>query len=103
MIGLSNAVQVAASESNSCALLVDGTAQCWGDNSYGQLGDGSTDSSWVPIAVPNLTGIVQIVTWFHTCALLIDGTVMCWGMNFEGELGVGGGIHYTPVAVQGLP
>jgi alpha-tubulin suppressor-like RCC1 family protein len=74
-VGLCNAVRTSA-----CALLSDGTVQCWGDNTYGQLGDGSRTNSATPVAVAGVTGAVAVSVGFDAaCAILSDGTVDCWG------------------------
>jgi len=76
---------------HSCARMSDGTARCRGANFFGQLGDGTTDStSHRSARVAGLTGVEQIVAgpgW--GCARLGDGTVRCWGWNRYGSLGVG--------------
>lgn len=86
---------VAAGGVNTCALSATGKLYCWGNNLYGQLGDGTTISRTIPIQVP-LTRTVQAVdvSGRHTCALLTDGAVYCWGENGDGS---------TPTAVQGIP
>ena len=98
------AVQIAAGSAHTCAVLDDGTARCWGDNSSGQLGDGSTIDRWTPVAVSGLSGVTQIAAGdAHTCAVLGDGTARCWGSNEEGRLGDGSTTdRLTPVAVSGL-
>lgn len=103
--GLSSGVaQISAGNYTSCAALLDGTARCWGWDKYGQLGDGGTDQSLVPVAVANLPGPVSAVTAgsVHTCAL-ITGGAYCWGRNTSGQLGNGTTTDSsTPVAVTGM-
>ena len=87
--GLSNAVEVDAGSQHTCALLNDGTARCWGWNQFGVLGDGTTTSSNVPVAVSGLTNAIAITAGEVSCALLADGTAACWGPNGAGLLGTG--------------
>ncbi|MBI5515634.1 MAG: hypothetical protein HY909_17770 [Deltaproteobacteria bacterium] len=107
--GISDAVEVRASSwGHRCALLRDGSLWCWGSNSYGQLGDGSTTSdrcaSYLGFGAPTITrpcrrrpirvplpGPVRAfgLGYEHTCAVLTDGTIWCWGRNDEGQLGDG--------------
>jgi alpha-tubulin suppressor-like RCC1 family protein len=88
--GLTRATAVAVGGAHACALLLDGTIQCWGDNSTGQLGNGSTTDSTTPVPVSDVTGAVAIAAgWDQTCAVMADGTVACWGDNGDGELGLG--------------
>jgi alpha-tubulin suppressor-like RCC1 family protein len=95
---------IAAASGNSCAVLSDGTARCWGNNDDGQVGDGSTVDRNVPTAVAGLTNAVQItIGGRHGCALLRDGTVRCWGDNSYGQLGNNTTVDsLSPVQVQGL-
>lgn len=89
--GLSDVIQITAGVYHSCALLEDGTVTCWGANSSGQLGDGTTDSRHTPGPLVSELDSVKHVTssgWF-TCALHDDDTVSCWGGNTGGELGRG--------------
>jgi alpha-tubulin suppressor-like RCC1 family protein len=75
--GLSGVTAVAAGEEHSLALLSDGTVMSWGENRYGQLGNGSTVGSAVPVPVKGLTGVTAIAGGGqHALALLSDGTVM---------------------------
>jgi alpha-tubulin suppressor-like RCC1 family protein len=86
--GLTNVVEISASNAYACALLGDGTVFCWGDNQDGTLGNGTTSDSPTPVAVAGLTDIVGISAGAeHACALGADGTIWCWGLNSEGELG----------------
>src|SRR4029079_5322790 len=75
------------------ALMSTGLVKCWGDNSFRELGDGTTNStagpsaSVVSLGVPNPTVTAISAGNSHTCALLSGGTVKCWGKNSLGELG----------------
>jgi alpha-tubulin suppressor-like RCC1 family protein len=97
-------VAIAAGTWQTCALLADGTARCWGANSYGQLGNGSTTRSPVPVMVHGLANATAIdAGGLHVCALLAEGTVSCWGHNSTGQLGDGSLTgSMTPVAVTGI-
>ena len=93
---LTDVVQVTSGWSQSCALLESGEGRCWGSNSKGQLGDGSTTGSSRPVVVSDpdgtgpLTGIVQLTVHdARTCALVTSGSVYCWGDNATGALGDG--------------
>jgi alpha-tubulin suppressor-like RCC1 family protein len=105
--GVTNAIHVTAGQAHTCALLADGTASCWGDDSAGQLGNGqSTSQHSTPVAVSGLTGAVEITAGSrHTCALLETGSVRCWGTDHEGEIGDGGALStnaLVPTPVSGL-
>jgi alpha-tubulin suppressor-like RCC1 family protein len=80
-----------AGRHHSCAVLSDGSAQCWGANEAGQLGDGTLDTR--PHAGP-VVGVEKAraiaAGGGHSCALREDGTVVCWGHNDRGQLGDGG-------------
>ncbi|HWB80873.1 MAG TPA: hypothetical protein VG755_38185 [Nannocystaceae bacterium] len=102
---LGDATQLAASEENTCALRSNGTAVCWGGNSYGQIGDGTYTASDVPVAVSGLTNAVAIdASRYHVCALGSGGQVKCWGSNVYGQLGNGssgnGAKSNVPVTVR---
>src|SRR5216683_1039462 len=82
-----------------------GTAQAWGRNTSGQLGDGTEDiARTTPVSVSGLTNVTAIAAGSdHSLALLSDGAVMAWGANFLGQLGDGTFTgRLTPVAVSGL-
>jgi alpha-tubulin suppressor-like RCC1 family protein len=88
-IRLPDFTQLASGSDHSCALLQDRTVSCWGDNTYGQLGDGTTEGRLDPQAVLGLGDIVQVVAAEqHSCALSLDGGVFCWGWDFYGQVGL---------------
>ncbi len=95
--------QVASSFNHSCAIYGSGGLHCWGLNASGQLGDGTTTNSAIPVVVPGLTGVTSVSAGrVHTCALA-QGVVKCWGEGIEGQLGNGTtNSSPTPVPVVGL-
>jgi len=96
---------IAAGEAHTCALFSSGSISCWGRNTQGQIGDGSTEQRSAPTPVSGLaTGAVEIVAGFgHSCARLVNGTVQCWGENSQGQLGNGSQNNSSrPVSVTGL-
>ncbi|MBN8428929.1 MAG: hypothetical protein J0L65_15825 [Xanthomonadales bacterium] len=103
-IPFDDAVQVAAGHSHTCALKADGKVQCWGDNTYGQLGDGTTTRRLMGVPVSGLNGVIVITAGgHHTCAVTNSGAALCWGGNSDGQLGDGSGLRrLTPVLVDGL-
>lgn len=87
-----------------CALVDSGRVRCWGNNFYGQLGDGTTTNSLVPVEVDGLDDAVSIAAGFnHTCAVRATGSIVCWGSNNSGELGINSTSRSPrPVSVQGI-
>ncbi|MGO8670646.1 MAG: choice-of-anchor tandem repeat GloVer-containing protein [Capsulimonadaceae bacterium] len=102
--GLTNIVAVAGgAESLSLALRADGTVWAWGLNAFGELGNGTTENSSVPVQVSGLAGVTAISAGFtHGLAIGPGGAVWGWGNNYQGELGIGSTPLYStlPVAVS---
>lgn len=101
VVGVSAAVAIASGQAHTCAVLANGTVSCWGRNTSGQLGNGSTKPQAKGGQVSNLTGVVAVAAGgAHTCALGSDGSVKCWGDNANGQLGLGTTVpQLVPAAV----
>ena len=96
VLGLTDAVHLAAGDFHTCATRTDGTVWCWGQDGMGQLGDGSPgDFSTVPVKVTGIpsgqTALDLTAGQWHTCARTEDAAhvdrLLCWGHNGFGQLG----------------
>jgi alpha-tubulin suppressor-like RCC1 family protein len=108
---------ISAGYYHTCGVTTGGV-YCWGDNTFGEIGDGSTlPDTPTPRAVSNSSTFATIAAGgFHNCALASDGRAYCWGDNTTGELGdpnmsanhvgfprlVTGGLTFTSIAVGGV-
>lgn len=82
-------------DAHTCMIRSDGAVFCWGANTQGQLGNGSTTPSTQPklaAALPSVTVLYPMsldAGGNHTCVVDANGNAYCWGENFDGELGDG--------------
>lgn len=95
---------VAAGWFHNVAAKTDGTVWSWGRNNFGQLGNGTTTQSNVPVQVSNLNSVLGVAGGaYHSVAVKSDGTVWAWGYNGSGQLGNGTTTNSTtPVQVSNL-
>jgi len=83
-------VAIDAGAQHTCVVRVSGQVYCWGQNSAGQLGDGSMSSIPEPVPVSGLGGAARVATGAtFSCATTRDGAVFCWGDDHYGQLGDG--------------
>lgn len=93
--GLTDVVfeSISANAANTCGLTGDGSVYCWGDNAYGQVGDGTMIDKLVPTLV-YVSAILDkkfseiTMGKYHSCGITANNTSYCWGDNSDGQLGV---------------
>jgi alpha-tubulin suppressor-like RCC1 family protein len=107
--GVTGATAVTVGFAHACALRSDGSIQCWGNDSSGELGDGMSGVAMSPVVtairVPPATAIAAGED--YTCAIVASGKVFCWGYGRQGQLGDGMFLNnpdsdVTPAEVVGL-
>lgn len=111
---VSGAETLSAGPGHTCGVTTAGSLICWGSNSFGQLGDGTTESKDLPTPVRSHLIFSSVsVGQSHTCAITETGEAYCWGYNYRGELGdgstsvrteptrVAGDLKFTEVASEG--
>ena len=104
---------VSVGASFACGVTAVGAASCWGDNQYGELGNGTTTSSLTPVPVTGGFTFTSVSAGSgYACGITTTGSAYCWGANDAGQLGSGatGGSQQcvlatvcdpSPVAVTG--
>ena len=106
--GLSSGVAaLGVGVNHACVIDAAGAVLCWGDNAFGQLGNGAAgpEAARVPVPVQGLPGPAVMIAagGGHSCAV-VGAAVYCWGWNVQGQLGDGTITdRLTAVAVGGLP
>jgi len=85
---------IAAGNTYVLALKTDGTLWAWGDNSFGQFGNGTSTSSYVPTKIGSDNDWKEVALgWGYTIAVKTDGTLWAWGNNSSGQLGDGTAVN----------
>lgn len=103
---IADVTQIATGSSFGVGLRPDGTVWTWGEEIYGELGDGVANQvRWTPAQIPGLTGVVEIAASSRSgYAVRSDGSVWAWGENTRGQLGSSDlSPHPTPARVLALP
>jgi alpha-tubulin suppressor-like RCC1 family protein len=102
--GLPAGVDWVAGGRDSSFAIADGKLYAWGNNAYGQLGDGTTTRRTSPVLIATGGAVGEVESGAdHTIAVLSNGTVKSWGRNRYGQLGVSGSSNrLSPVSVPGL-
>ncbi|MEM9488462.1 MAG: DNRLRE domain-containing protein, partial [Myxococcota bacterium] len=100
----SDTARIAAYDEHSCAIKTNGELYCWGRNTDGQVGDGTTTHRETPVLVSGLGQVGDRTLGSHTrttCVISVDGDLSCWGHNKYGQVGDGTTAdRHTPAAVD---
>jgi len=95
--------KIASGAYHSCIVTTSGAAKCWGQNVYGQMGNGSDTNLTTPGLVSGLdSNVSDIATgYYHNCVITTSGSAKCWGYNAQGQAGDGTKtLRLTPVDVK---
>jgi alpha-tubulin suppressor-like RCC1 family protein len=96
---------VIAGGAHTCGLTAEGSAYCWGNNTEGELGDGTTTERLSPTAVAGGLSFTSLSASFgYTCGVTTEGDAYCWGFNASGRLGgdsPGATVQSSPILVAG--
>ena len=92
---------IATGSFHTCTVIPSGSVRCWGSNTDGRLGDGTTTHRILPITVSGISDVIEVAAGAsHTCALRATGAVLCWGLNANGQIGDASTVsRSTPVGV----
>ena len=102
-------LSIATGPGTNCAIASDNQAYCWGSNTYGQIGDGTSGTNYLVPSAVDTSGVLSGKTikaisigTTHTCAIASDNKAYCWGGNSNGQIGDGttGTNRLVPVAVS---
>src|SRR5262249_29546752 len=91
-VGISGARQISSGGDHTCAAMSDGTLRCWGNDQYGELGNGTVTGNGIgtPVTVFGIDDATAVAAGASSsCALLVGGSIKCWGANNAGQLGNG--------------
>ncbi|MBI2522045.1 MAG: tandem-95 repeat protein [Bdellovibrio sp.] len=84
---VNNAAQLALGLFHTCFITQDGKAKCFGNNYFGQLGNGTRTDSFIPVEVIGVENATKISSGDnHTCALQLDNKIKCWGSNIDKQI-----------------
>jgi alpha-tubulin suppressor-like RCC1 family protein len=97
-------IPIAVEKERNLVVLGSGKVKAWGNNQFGQIGDGTTTDRHTPVEVSVLTNIAAVASGgYHSLALANDGKVWAWGRNDHGQLGDGTLFeNHAPKKIDGL-
>jgi hypothetical protein len=101
---LTNVAELSVGGSHACARKIDGTVWCWGNNSYGQLGNGTTTSSLTtPVQATGIAGATTVSVGDITSCASTSTSTYCWGYNGQGAIGNGSTVNALSPVQLGIP